>query len=401
MFGRSTLLSVAIWGIVAGALRVSVAAPEACGDRPSHDLRAAAGAAIGWVQRAQLDDGRYVYLYDAESDDLARDYNDVRHAGVTMALYQSAGRGGDEQTLAAADAGLEWMRRRLVRHERWAALLAPGASRAKLGASALMLVGLAERRLATGDESYDPLMRELGSFLASMQRSDGGFYVAWRVLAAAPDREGTSRYYPGEALWALALLHEALPGEGWDRYARAAADFVTSSRDELEGVRFPPLADQWAAYGLAEMAEWGLSDDQAAYARRLAGRFGVLVRAEAKKQHGGPATLVFGRDARAAGVGTWVEGLAALWRLSVADERLADLRPRLEQRLACAAGILASRQMDERAAGAYPRPQLVEGAWFSDGATRMDDQQHAFSGLLYAADAADGRARREPAEPAR
>ena len=97
---------MAIWGIVAGALRVSVAAPEACGDLASHEVRAAADAAIGWVQRAQLDDGRYVYLYEAETDDLGQDYNDVRHAGVTMALYQSAGRGGEEQALVAADAGL-------------------------------------------------------------------------------------------------------------------------------------------------------------------------------------------------------------------------------------------------------------------------------------------------------
>ncbi len=110
---------MAIWGIVAGALRVSVAAPEACGDLPSHELRAAAGAAIGWVQRAQLDGGRYVYLYDAESDDLARDYNDVRHAGVTMALYQSAGRGGDEQAQAVSSVRPPSLRRgrgRLVVH---------------------------------------------------------------------------------------------------------------------------------------------------------------------------------------------------------------------------------------------------------------------------------------------
>ena len=30
-------------------------------------------------------------------------------------------------------------------------------------------------------------------------------------------------------------------------------------------------------------------------------------------------------------------------------------------------------------------PGLVEGAWFRDDLTRMDDQQHALSGLLAAA----------------
>ena len=91
-----------------------------------------------------------------------------------------------------------------------------------------------------------------------------------------PDRSGTSRYYPGEALWALALMHEAFPGEGWDTPAKDALDFVTMRRDDVENVEFPPLADQWAAYGLAEMAEWGLGDEHIDYASRLAARFGLL-----------------------------------------------------------------------------------------------------------------------------
>ena len=48
-----------------------------------------------------------------------------------------------------------------------------------------------------------------------------GREVAIKFLRAdEPDTYGTSRYYPGEALWALALTHEAFPGEGWDEPAR-------------------------------------------------------------------------------------------------------------------------------------------------------------------------------------
>ena len=396
MRGRTVLLGVGFWLVFLAAVRVLVLPPEVCGDVTTHGLRGAATAAARWIQEAQRPDGRYIYIYDAEADALPAAYNEVRHAGVTMALYQAAGRSGDAETLATADEALRWMTERLHRRDGWAALTGPGDTRAKLGASALMLVALAERRLATGDELHDGLMRELGSFLVAMQRPDGGFHVAWLVPSAVPDVAGSSRYFPGEALWALALLHEALPDPGWEDAARAAARFISTRRDDIEDVRFPPLNDHWAAYGFAEMAEWGLGQPEIDYARRLAARFGFLVRTEAQLEAGGLGALVRGEPRRAASLGTWVEGLAALWRLAATDDRLGDLQPQIEERLACAAGILASRQVGDDAAGEFGRPALALGAWFSGGATRMDDQQHAFSGLLFAADALEGRTRREP-----
>jgi hypothetical protein len=395
MLGRSALLSVATWLAFAGVLRFAVVPPESCGTAYTEAIEGAALGAKEWMVRNQQPDGRYVYIYEGDADRVSAEYNDVRHAGVTMALYQAAGRLQDEAALEAADGGLAWMEENLIRRDGWAAL-APQTGRAKLGASALMLVGLTERRLATQDNAYDDLMRELGLFLMTLQREDGGFHAAWLTNEGGPDRESTSRFYPGEALWALALLHEALPNEGWDEPARRAADFVTMLRDEVEDIPFPPWADQWAAYGLSEMAEWGLDEHHIDYARRLAQRFGFLVRTEAQRQDGPLGTLVRGRQTRAAGLGTWVEGLSALWRLSSTDDRLAELEPKIKERLTCAAGILAARQVDEEMANSYGRPSLAEGAWLRGGSTRMDDQQHAFSGLLYTLDALAGRVGREP-----
>ena len=39
-------------------------------------------------------------------------------------------------------------------------------------------------------------------------------------------------------------------------------------------------------------------------------------------------------------------------------------------------------QSDAEDAADAARPERVEGAWFLDGETRMDDQQHALAGLL-------------------
>lgn len=278
---------------------------------------------------------------------------------------------------------------RLVRRHGWAAL-APDNHGAKLGASALMAAALAQRRLATGDTQYDDLMRELGRFLLALQRGDGGFNTAWFLSADAPEYRTSSRYYPGEASWALALLARVFPGEDWGAPAARGLRFLATERDELEGVDFPPLADQWAAYTLAELPGTALRDQEIDYARRLAARFGLLVRTEAQRQDGWLGRLVRGRESRAAGAGTWLEGLAALWRLSANDQRLAGIRPKIEERLTCVAGIMAARQVDEREAASYPRADLARGAWFRAGETRMDDQQHAFSGLLYAIDALRG-----------
>ena len=76
------------------------------------------------------------------------------------------------------------------------------------------------------------------------------------------------------------------------------------------------------------------------------------------------------------------EGLAGQWRTALADPRLADLRGPLAERATCMAGLAIAAQSDAADAAGAPNPSRVEGAWFRDGETRMDDQQHALAGLL-------------------
>ena len=80
-------MAVGLWLAFAVFLRLVVVPPEVCGDASAHSLRTASAAASDWIERALLPSGRYVYIYDAERDEQPRDYNEVRHAGVTMALY--------------------------------------------------------------------------------------------------------------------------------------------------------------------------------------------------------------------------------------------------------------------------------------------------------------------------
>ncbi len=141
--------------------------------------------------------------------------------------------------------------------------------------------------------------------------------------------------------------------------------------------------DHWAAYGMADLAAAGitLDEDLVRYARRLAGFFSVRIRVESQRRGEGVNLLVRGWPGPPSGVGAAGEGLAALWRLAGADPRLADLRPGLEDDLRCMAGIMAETQLDAGEAAVYPRPGLVEGAWFYRDYTQVDDQQHTISAL--------------------
>lgn len=395
MLFRSALLSAAFWIVFLAGLRVAAVPPESCGQADPAAIESAARLAISWIENNQHSDGTFLYEYNAETDEDAPFYNNVRHAGVTMSLYQAAGKLKDQAALAAAERALGWMLDRTTYRHGWAALAPDGT--AELGASDLMLVALEERRLASGDRQYDDLMRQLAAFIVSLQRDDGGFYIGYDLAADAPQTAGTSKYYPGESLLGLVLLDEALPGEGWDAYAWKALDFITTRRDEVEDVDFPPLADQWTAYAIGEMAGPRLSDQQVDYAHELAARFGLLVRSEAQRQGSWYGHLVRGRHARGAGAGTWIEGLAALWRASQKDERLADLAGPIRERAVCISGIMAERQVSAEEAAAYSDPVKAEGAWFRSGATRMDDEQHTLSGLLYALDVIADDADRAPA----
>lgn len=373
--------TLALWGVGAIALRAVAVPAQLCPPVTSAEALSAAEASGAWMQRAQQPDGSYIYEYNEDTNTYPDAYNTVRHAGVTMSLYQ-LGVAGDTRAVATADRGLAWMQTNMERHDNWAALRDPNYGGIELGASALMLAGLGQRRLATHDTQYDELMHEVARFILVMQQPDGSFLLAWLPSTGAPDPSQRSRYATGEAFWALTLMHEAFPGEGWDVPARLVADYLSNHRDTVEQQKFPPWADQWAAYGLAEMADWPLDDSNITYARSLADRFGFLVRVESQRRDTQFSKLIHGRQARAAGMGTWVEGLDSLWRLASADPRMADMRDKIGERAACGAGMLAERQVTTAEAAIRERPAVSEGAWFTEGVTRMDDQQHAASALL-------------------
>lgn len=371
------------WLIVAAGLRVTMLVPEVCPPLTTAAALESATAAAGWIADNQGVDGRFLYELDRDAGVTSDSYNLVRHAGTAMALYQVIRYGdgsgaGSDRFLTAADRALDLMLSQVVATGDNAAAWGEPGTDLKLGAAALLAVSLLDRRAITGDTAHDQLLVELGNFMGGQQQPDGSMLDLWDHATGAPNPAMRSRYATGEALWALALLHETFPAEGFDEVAWVTMDYLATSRDEVEGLSPRPWPDQWAAYSLEAMGDWGLADDHLAYARELSGQFGVAIRWDS--QRSGIGIITHPPQPRGAGFGTVLEGSSMLQRLAAVEPRLADLAEPLADRVRCGAARLAAAQT--MTAGA---PVAEAGAWFRDGVTRMDDQQHAASAMLWVA----------------
>jgi small neutral amino acid transporter SnatA (MarC family) len=377
--GLLVLAAVVAFGVVAP--------PERCPAVTAGELRASAGEATDWFARNQDRDGTWLYLYDRSTDTVAPEYNVVRHSGVTMSLYQAAA-AGVPGALEGADQGTDWALQQLVLRDGWAAVRDGGD--ASVGATALLTAGLVERRVDTGDDVHDGLLRRMGGFLRSQTEATGAVLARYDLSARAPVPGLYSKYYTGEAYWALARLHRVFPDEGWGEVADNIGAYLAVDRDRVEDV-WPPVPDHWAAYGLAETVEFEdrdasrlqpLTEDEVDHARRQAGLFGAQTR-WVSQQAGPWGALVRGPVVpRGGGYGVMGEAFTGLWHAARADARLADLREPLAERALCTAALAVREQVGSGEAESAASPDRVRGAWFLDGETRMDDQQHALSALL-------------------
>jgi small neutral amino acid transporter SnatA (MarC family) len=374
-------LSLAL--LLAGAFAV-VAPPESCPPVTAGELRRSAQATVDWFVRNQEKDGSWVYVYNADENSTPSEYNEVRHAGVTMGLYQAAA-AGLPGALRSADRGIEWALDRLLSREGWAAIA--GEDRVTTGATALLVAGLDIRREATGDPRYDDELTRLGRFLLAQTEPSGAVLASYDPARGAPVAGEYSKYYTGEAYWALARLHRTFPGEGWGEAADRTGAYLATSRDEVEN-HWPPIPDHWAAYGASETVDFPergrppLTEHEVSYARRQAELFGVQAR-WLSQQHGPWGRVVRGTDmARGGWYGVVGEALTGWWLAARKESRLADLQQPIADRATCTAGLAVGEQSDAEDAAGAASPGRVEGAWFRDGETRMDDQQHALAGLL-------------------
>jgi hypothetical protein len=372
---RRLALHLSVLLVGAAIVRVAVVPAEVCPEVTATEVQASVDATIDWIIGNQGADGRFLYGWDREIEQPNTSYNEARHAGVTMSLYQADAVLGHGGARAAADRALGVALADLFEGPDWVAWRVHGDP--QTGSNGLLLAALALRRQTTGDVVHDEIMRGIGRFLLAVQQSDGSVASAWDLSTGEP-RPTFSPFSTGEASWALALLDDAFPGEGWGEAAARTVDYMATDRNAREG-HLASVPDHWAAYTISDLRPDLLTDDRIDYARRLAGYFGVRLRFESQRRGSGLNLWVRWYPGPPAGVGTAGEGIGAIRRLAAKEPRLSDLVPAIDDRLRCMSGYQIERQVLDPGT----RPE-EHGAWFYREYTQMDDQQHMLSALLSA-----------------
>ncbi len=365
------------WLLTLGIVGVAVH-PERCPSLSRADVESAVTATVGWFRTATADDGRFIYRYDRDTHTELGGYSGPRHAGALVALYQASSH-GFVGALDPADRALGWALARVFDTPIGPAF---GVSTPfETGSTALLVAALDERRAATGDHSFDDQMIALGRTLAETVNDDGAVdALIDPARGSIPER---SRFYTGETLWALARLHLTFPHEGFDVPALAVLRYLINDRDSVESP-WPPVSDHWGAYALETMSRWPepppVDSATRTWIDRQVWMLGLQVRYESQRV-GGITKLTRGDIALPAGVGTLGEAFGNLFLLDDREGILGDDRAAVLTRAACTTSLLVSRQ-----APIDPTDPLVGGAWFRQGVSQLDDQQHTLSTLLFTLD---------------
>lgn len=225
-------------------------------------------AAGDYLVRQQLSNGELSYQVDFMTG--ARAYSPVhlRLMGGTGALYTVCRAAQDLKYCAAGDAALKHYLRLLVKDEskfKGACLYAEG--NCHLGGAALTVDTIYKRWQATGsvmldEENLLDVAVELGYFIVSMRKAEGGFYHAYDpYVGGLVDPDYFMAYFPGESLLALLELYEITNNPFWVRQAREVNAYMLQQ---------PVTEDQWHAYAFSKMAQVdALSSADLAYAKKI------------------------------------------------------------------------------------------------------------------------------------
>lgn len=222
-----------------------------------------------FIARQQLVNGELSYQVDILTD--ARDYSpsQIRLIAGTGALFTVCRVAGDAKYCNAGDAALDHYLERLIvdpKHFPGACFYTTGTC--QLGGSALAVDAIYKRWQATGnfilgERDLLTIAKNLGYFMASMRKPQGGFYHAFDPhYAGTVDADYFVIYFPGESLLALMELYEMTGNEFWLVQAREVNTYMITQ---------PVTEDHWHSYAFNMFARLDeLSKADRAYAKQIA-----------------------------------------------------------------------------------------------------------------------------------
>ncbi|MEA3486919.1 MAG: hypothetical protein U9R20_04600, partial [Thermodesulfobacteriota bacterium] len=220
----------------------------------SDELLSAAVRAGQYLTRSVDPDGRFVYIYRAKTDKVAKKYNIIRHSGTVYSMLELYEVTGNEELLKAAKRAvrylLKWVYPCPTKKGNAACVVEEGY--VKLGGNALSAVALAKYMEITKDYQYMSILLDLGRWIQNNQAENGEFVTHKQLYPDGEIADFVSMYYPGEALLAMIRIYSFDSDGPWLDTAEAAARYLIKERDgNLADNELPH--DHWLLYALNEL----------------------------------------------------------------------------------------------------------------------------------------------------
>lgn len=226
-------------------------------------------AAGDYLVRQQLPNGELSYQVDFTTGKRLYSPSHIRLIAGTGSLYTVCRVSGASKYCDAGDLALKHYLEQLVsdpKKFKGTCLYAEGAC--QLGGAALTVDAVYKRWQATGDfllKDRNLLgdAMNLGYFIVSMRRPEGGFYHSYDPhFGGAVDANFYMTNFTGESLLALAELYEMTGNKFWLTQAREVNAYMITQ---------PVTEDHWHSYALGKLALLdSLSKADKAYGEQIA-----------------------------------------------------------------------------------------------------------------------------------
>ncbi len=314
--------------------------------------------------------GRFDYLYNGSSGKSMGGYNGLRHAGTSYSLALIFKYTGEERFFNGTMASINYLLFKYLHFEgmgisRFAYIESEG--RIKLGGAALALLALVEaRRICPGVDLMDEIYG-LADFILRMQYENGSFQCYFR------EKDNHNDYYPGEALLALAKVHDLTGEERYLASLERGLDFYVDYYGRGRYSAFTPWGTEAMVYAYEHLGNSSYVDLCFRMADRcMAGQIGPWKGVD-------PSVVgAFSYDPRA-NTASRAEGvidsylLASFMGDNVSMERYGNSAD-------SSAGFLMYLQLNETDVSGFKDPAMTLGGFpgsYADLTIRIDYVQHA------------------------
>ncbi|SDO44561.1 hypothetical protein [Alkalicoccus daliensis] len=330
--------------------------------------------------------GKFVYSFQPQDNQVPKGYNILRHAGTAYSMLEIQEFFPEEQLQRTIEKTIRYLLKKVKRIEvnGTDAQVIVENDNIKLGGNGLGIIALAQYTKVTGDRQYIPLMRDMAKWMLTIQDETGKFSVHKQIYSSKEHTDFVSHYYSGEAILSLVRLYQVDPDEAWLDAAEGEANYLIHRRDSKE-TKKTITHDHWLLYALNELHQERPKEDYAAHSYFIAE---AIMDTQRLDQHEVDREWVGSYEMkgipRSTPTACRTEGLGAVYRLAQRQEKK-DMAERCRHAMAEAVKFQLQMQFQPESVLYLDHKKLCLGALHESLTSyeiRNDYTQHNISSFL-------------------